>query len=414
MAGKVTAMDVRMAAALAGAVPNVSAFCAEQQISRQTFYKWRRRFAEQGVEGMAQRSRRPAHSPAATPGWVEDEIVRLRKQLADNGDDNGPDVIRWRLLVEHDDSVVPSRATIWRVLYRRGLITPEPAKRPTSSFRRFTYARPNECWQSDWTGWHLADGTPVAIAGTLDDHSRYLAGLGCELGGDATAAGVWQVITTAIKECGVPAMSLTDNGLVYSGYRRGRTVTFETNLRALGAVTVCSTPYHPQTCGKIERFWQTLKKWLCAHDQPTTVHELNTLLQTFREHYNHHRPHRALSGATPATAFAATPRARPATTPVPAPLTITTATVNTHGVTSTGCYTINVGRRWTAHTVTIIRDGNHTTIFSGNRLVRELTIDPNRRYQPAAQARYDLRGHREPLTHPHPGTAAPHTTPIPR
>ncbi|WP_207782875.1 IS481 family transposase [Phytoactinopolyspora limicola] len=388
-------MDIRMAAALAGAVPNVSVFCAEQGISRQTFYKWRRRFAEQGVDGLAERSRRPLSSPAATPGQVEDEIVKLRKRLTEDGEDNGPEQIRWRLLREQPTGVVPSRTTIWRVLVRRGLVTPAPAKRPKSSLRRFVYARPNECWQSDWTAWSLTDGTPVAIAGTLDDHSRYLAGLGCEPG-DGTGPGVWAVMTAAISECGVPAMSLTDNGWVYSGYRRGQQVAFETNLHALGTQTICSSPYHPQTCGKIERLWQTLKKWLRAQDPPTTLDELDALLTAFRHHYNHHRPHRALAGATPAEAFTATTKARPAPTPLPEPVTTTTSTVTPGGAISVGRYTINVGRRWAGHTVTTIRHGHHTTIFSGNRLVRELTINPNHRYQPSAQPRYDLRGHREP------------------
>ena len=138
-------------------------------------------------------------------------------------------------------------------------MVPAPGKRPHSSLRRFVYPRPNGCWQSDWTELHLSDGTPAAVAGTIDDHSRMLVGLDCAPGdGDSTL--VWSVMEQAISEFGVPAMSLTDNGLCYSGYRRGMQVAFEINLNAFGCATVCSTPRHPQTCGKIERFWQTLKK----------------------------------------------------------------------------------------------------------------------------------------------------------
>jgi transposase InsO family protein len=397
MAGTGTAMDVKMATAVAGGVSNVAAFCRELRISRQTFYKWRRRFGDGGVDGLNERSRRPLASPNATDEWVEDEIVYWRKWLADDGDDNGPEAIRWRLLRDPDidDAVVPSRATIWRVLVRRGLVTPEPKKRPKSSLQRFVYARPNECWQSDWTGWFLGDSSPVAISGTLDDHSRYCAGLRAEPG-DGSAEGVWQTMLAAIAECGIPQRSLTDNGLCYSGYRRGKAVAFEVNLRALGVVTICSSPYHPQTCGKIERFWQTLKKWLRKRPAPRTITQLQALLDEFRAYYNTRRPHRALAGATPAEAFTATAKARPAKRPLPAPVTASTATVHA-GKVNSGTATICVGARWSGHHVSVIRDGTHVAIFSGQLLIRELDIDPSRRYQPAEQARYDLRGQREPL-----------------
>ena len=394
MAGKVTAMDVRMATALAGAVPNVSAFCAEQQISRQTFYKWRRRFAAGGIDGLQERSRRPCRCPAAISAEVEEEIIRWRKKLQDEGADHGPDSIRWRLRRAAGRGLVPSRTTIWRVLVRRGLITPEPAKRPKSSLHRFVYPRPNECWQSDWTGCHLADGTPMAIAGTLDDHSRYLAGLRATPG-DGTAELVWATMLAAIGECGIPARSLTDNGIVYSGLRRGISVPFETNLRALGVHVIASSPHHPQTCGKIERLWQTLKRWLDAQDPATSTEEFNAQLDTFRGYYNHDRPHRALNGATPADAFAATAKARPAAHPLPDPVSVLHSRVNGSGVVSAGPYDVNVGKRWVGHHVDVIRDGQDIAIFSANRLVRQLCADPTRKYQPSARPRYDLRGTRE-------------------
>src|SRR6201999_3202048 len=108
--------------------------------------------------------------------------------------------------------------------------------------------------------------------------------------------------------------------IVYTGRLHAFEADFEANLRALGTHTINSTPYHPQTCGKIERFWQTLKKWLPAQRPPATVVELNDQLQAVRNHYNHQRPHRALRGATPAETFAATDKARPADRPLPEPV----------------------------------------------------------------------------------------------
>jgi transposase InsO family protein len=386
-------MDVRMATALAGAVGDVSAFCRAQRISRQTFYKWRRRFAEGGVDGLAERSRRPISSPAATPADVEELIVLKRKELAGDGADHGPDSIRWALLAD-GAARAPSRATIARVLTRRGLVVPAPKKRPRASLHRFVYARPNECWQSDWTHYTLADGSPVAIAGSMDDHSRVVTGLdACP--GEGTSALVWSVMSQAISAWGVPARSLTDNGLCYSGARRGTQVPFEANLRALGCQPICSSPFHPQTCGKIERFWQTLKRWLDAHGPYTDIEQLRAALADFQRQYNTERPHRALRGATPAVVFAATPPARPVDRPLPAPLLTYYGTVTTIGLIKVGPHIVNVGRQWQAHQVICIKDGDHVAIFSGTRLVRALQVDPTTRYQPA-EPRPTAPGHRQP------------------
>jgi transposase InsO family protein len=381
MAQKVTAMDIRMAAALAGQVENVAEFCRREQISRQTFYKFRRRFRDEGIVGLQERSRRPLTSPGQTSVEVEDLVVRTRKQMLEDGQDHGAQSIVWAL--RREGVQVPSPSTVWQILTRRGAITPQPQKRPKSAIRRFVFARPNECWQSDWTAWTLAGDAPVAIAGSLDDHSRYLVGLRAG-SGDADGDLVWSVILAGVQECGIPSMSLSDNGIVYTGRFHEHEAAFEINLRALGVRTINSAPYHPQTCGKIERFWQTLKKWLRARDRAATLVELNDQLEQFRIFYNHQRPHRALRGATPAQAFDATIKARPADRPLPAPLFVSHHTVGqTSGNLCAAPYKINVGLRWAGHDCDVIRDGDHIAIFSGNRIVRTFTANPNRYYQPA-------------------------------
>jgi transposase InsO family protein len=378
MAQKVTAMDIRVATACAGQIANVSQFCRDQQISRQTFYKFRRRFAQGGLAGLQDLSRRPKSSPGQTPAAVEEAVLRKREQLLKQGLDHGPQSIVWAL--ERDKVAVPSRSTAWRILTRHGLIVPQPQKRPKSATKRFCFSRPNACWQSDWTGWMLADGSAAAIAGTLDDHSRYVPALMAGPG-DATAELVWSVMLAGIKECGIPSMSLSDNGFVYTGKWRGHETAFEANLRSLGTTTINSSPYHPQTCGKIERFWQTLKKWLRARPEPTSLAELNALLEKFRAFYNHQRRHRALRGATPAAAFAATAKARPAARPLPNPVFVTHKTVSAVGELYVAPYRIRVGKRWSHHECDTIRDGDHIAIFSGTTLVRELAADPTRRCQ---------------------------------
>jgi transposase InsO family protein len=399
MAWKVTAMDVRMAAGLAQGVEDVAAFCRAQGISRHTYYKWKRRFERDGLDGLRDRSRRPAVVVNATPAQVEDAVVRARKELADAGEFDGPLTIAGLLAVQ-GVSPLPSRATIARILVRRGLVRPQPRKRPRSSYRRFQASRPNELWQSDWTGWHLIDRDglwrPVAIAGTLDDHSRLLVGIGAG-SGDGTSELVWAVMAAAIGAHGVPMSSLTDNGLCYSTKHHGRDLrpaAFETNLAALGCQSIASSPYHPQTCGKIERFWQTLKKWLRAretsHGTYRTLAALNRDLTVFAEYYNTRRPHRALAGRTPAAVFAATVKARPADRPLPSQARIYRCQVSTGGSIAVSGppgairsqLRVHLGGRYAQLPVTVLQDGIRVAVFSGNQLIRALDLDPTKTYQP--------------------------------
>jgi transposase InsO family protein len=332
--------------------------------------------------------------PGATPAEVEDAIVRARKELADAGEFNGPFSIAVRLQAA-GISPVPSRATIARILSRRGQVRPQPRKRPRSSYRRFQASRPNEMWQSDWTQWQLGDGRPVAIAGTLDDHARLLVGIGAG-SGDGNGELVWSVMAEAIGAYGVPMSSLTDNGLCYTTARRPghKPAAFQANLAALGCHSIASTPYHPQTCGKIERFWQTLKKWLRARETSRgpyrALAELNRDLAVFAEHYNTARPHGAHHGRTPAAVYAASVKARPAQRPLPA----TTQLYRTH-VSTGGTVTVSsppdavraqtyvyIGSRYKQLPVTVLQDGTRVTIFTGTTLIRALDLDPTKTYQP--------------------------------
>jgi transposase InsO family protein len=381
-------MDVRLATAVLGAVRagEVSAFCRDQNMSRQTFYKWRRRGEAEGRAGLEERSRRPKRSPARTSVEIEERIVRIRKELDDEGLDHGPWSIRQQLAGQVEVGVVPSESTIWRMLVRRGLVVPEPRKRPQASLRRFVFPRPNDCWQIDATHWHLADGTIVEIIDILDDHSRVC--VAAVAVASCTSARAWNTFEQASSQWGLPARMLSDNGTSFNASRRGATVTFEANLHALGITTIASTPAHPQTCGKIERFHQTLKKWLAKQPAARTLRELQAQLDTFVDHYNHHRPHRSLNAATPASIWAASPRAVPADYPITTKATIArNVIVAPNGHIRIDNYQVNIGVEYAGLTVTAIINGIDCIIFWDNQLVRALHIDPTRFNQPSGRHR---------------------------
>src|SRR5271154_2881440 len=287
---------------------SVTAAARAYGMSRQHIYRLVSRYRQGGLEAVDPRSRRPASNPHAVAEEVIAAVVGLREKLTAEGLDAGPMTLQWHL--PQRGLPVPSTSTIRRILHHHGLITPQPRKRPKSSYHRFAAEQPNECWQSDFTHWTLADGSGVEILNWLDDHSRYL--LYCTAyrrvsGGDIVAS-----FTDTAATYGLPASTLTDNGSVYtSRFTHGHN-DFERLLASLGITQKNGHPGHPQTQGKIERFHQTLKRWLACRPRPATMTAMQTLLNDFTVVYNTQRPHRALpAGTTPAQAYSARPKAAP-------------------------------------------------------------------------------------------------------
>lgn len=232
------------------------------------------RYHAEGEAAFEPRSRRPGRSPNRTPSEVVDLIVELRVELTSQGLDAGADTIAWHLQQHHQIRVSP--ATVWRYLKAHGLVESQPKKRPKSSYVRFEAAMPNETWQADFTHWRLADGSDIEILTFLDDHSRYALSVTAHQ--RITGPAVLAEFRAAISRYGQPASTLTDNGMVsttrLAGGRGGRN-SFETELGRLGIIQKNSRPNHPTTVGKVERFQQTLKRWLrnqppSRHHQPPT------------------------------------------------------------------------------------------------------------------------------------------------
>jgi len=362
---------------------SVSEAAAAYGVSRQHVHRWLTRYRDYGFDGLAPRSRRPHSNPRRTASGVAERIVALRRELAGQGLDHGPQTIGWHL--EHEQLPAPSTSTIRRILVAAGLITAEPRKRPKSSYRRFEADQPNQCWQSDFTHWQLADGTGVEIINWLDDHSRYL--LASRAYRRVTGPVVISTFLTAADAYGLPQSTLTDNGSVYTSRFTGGRNGFEYLIANLGIAQNNGHPNHPQTQGKVERFHQTLKRWLAAQPAAATIVELQTQLDRFQRIYNQLRPHRALKRLTPAVAYAATPKARPASTiGDPGHYRLRHDQTDNHGKISFRragrMHHLGVGASNAHRRVLAIAD--QTTVTVIDQLTGEVlsthTIDPNRSY----------------------------------
>jgi hypothetical protein len=235
------------------------------------------------------------------------------------------------------------------------------------------------------THWSLANDVHVEIVNFIDDHSRLcVASVALAV---THATDVADIFTTAAQRYGTPAAVLTDNGCIYTAKHRGGKVIMETLLETLGVVYKHSSPYHPQTCGKVERFHQTLKKFLVKQPAATSLDELQAQLDRFVDHYNDHRPHRALGRHTPREIFDTKVKAHPAASIPATHYRVRHDKVDKHGSLTIryqsrlhhiGMGAHNRGRK----VVMLIADRDIRILSPDGELLRHLDLDPTRDYQP--------------------------------
>jgi putative transposase len=392
MADKVVPVDVRNAIvtwsedAPRGAV---SRFCREAGISRSQFYEIRRRARVEGsVAAMLPRPRSSSvrHRQAVTVE-VEELAVRIRKELDDEGWDAGPVTVRHKLL---DMGVAaPAASTLARIFTRRGMVTPQPQKRPKTRWRRFEAAAVHECWQLDGFEWQLADGTPFTILQLIDDKSRFPIATHAAAGERAEDA--IAVVRAGIERFQVPCRLLTDNGVAFNRDRLGKKTQLVAWLETLGCRPVTGSPGHPQSQGKDERAHWTLQKWLQAHDAPSDLTQAQQLVDQFDAGFVDRR-HQSLRMRTPAQALAAGPVAIPPLPPTPAQQpqrsTARQAQVSDTGSIRTGNIRINLSYSRRGQTVTIISAGAVVNVFDQHgEHIRTVHLEPGRRYYGNGQPR---------------------------
>jgi transposase InsO family protein len=215
--------------------------------------------------------------------------------------------VRWQMATPGREA--PSVSTIYRVLRARGFISPEPHKRPKSSWIRFEADFPNECWQADVTHVAVADGAVFEVLNIVDDHSRVC--VASRVFVTTRSPDVVRTLHKAAAQWGYPRRLLTDNGRIFTTPMGSGVGAMETELLSLGIGFRHSRPHHPQTCGKVERFHETMKKYLAKQEPATTKKLLQGQLDRFVEHYNTRRGHRSLSDRTPLEVFNAREKAGP-------------------------------------------------------------------------------------------------------
>ena len=347
------------------------------------------RFNSGGYEALVPQTTAPHRRPTQTPVELENEIVTMRKHLDEEGLDAGPLTIQYHLRQRHGKA--PGRSTIHRVLVRRGFVTPQPQKRPRTSWTRFEASLPNETWQADMTHWVIDDGTEegmkVEILDFVDDYSRMV--VAAVVVPVATAADVVAAFYQATSTWGFPASMLTDNGGIFTAQFRNGRCGFETELTTLGIGIKHGKPYHPQTQGKIERFHKTLKRWLRKRDLATSIAELQGQIDSFVRYYNEERPHSARGMVPPRTAYEALEKDAP--DPDKYPMTPHTR-VRHDKIDKTGVFTLRHGTKLhhvgigRAHTgrriIVLVCDLDIRVLSEEGELLRHLTLDPTKDYQP--------------------------------
>ena len=356
-------------------------------VSESTVSRYVARYRTEGNLAFEPKTRRPETSPTRLADDVTNQILAYRVDLTKQGLDAGPITIQWHLQRHHRLEV--SISTIRRKLLAAGLIEPAPKKRPKTAYLRFEAELPNETWQSDFTHIYLADGSDTETITWIDDHSR--KALHVSVHRRVTGNIVVDTFDQTAENNGFPASVLTDNGLVYTarfaGFRGGRNA-LETRLADLGIKQKHTRPSHPTTTGKVERFQQTMKKWVTARPSARTIDELQLLVDEFVEIYNNDRPHTSLGKVTPTVAYKRLPKDEPHDEGAGNHYRIRHDIVDPTG-------TVSLRRAGKMHHIMVSRKHKRTPVIlviddldirvvnkTTGELLRRLTLDTNIGYQP--------------------------------
>jgi transposase InsO family protein len=279
--------------------------CRRYDISPKTGYKWLERYEREGPPGLANRSRRPRHSPRRTTAKVERRILALHRQYPYWG----PRKLRALLA----DSDAPQPSTIAAVLRRHGChLAGPPSCAPAT--QRFEQPAANLLWQMDFKGpFALSPHGRCHPFTLLDDHSRFMLRLqACTNERSATAQ---TQLMEAFRRYGLPDRITADNGPAWAVTHGTGLTALEAWLMRLGVLLSHSRPHHPQTQGKLERLHRTLEREVVQARRYTSLRACQQTMDRWRDLYNCQRPHEALGFQPPISRYRPSARAYPSRLP---------------------------------------------------------------------------------------------------
>lgn len=383
-------MEVRLAVGAHAVLEDVSSrsvkdVCEELGISRDTYYRYRSRFREGGLEGLIPRSRRPLRSPGATHPETMALIIAKHDELVADGWDGGAQSVHDWLSLE--EVPVPSARTCHKILAAHGRTEPTPAKRPKCSYKRFEAMTPNGVWQLDGHHVCLHSGTAVVLR-LQDDHSRML--MASRAANSETGVDAWKCLLTAMDRHGKPAIIQCDNGTAFTARltRGGGFADFEAKAHRIGIGMINSSPGHPQTNGKKEREWQTLDRWLAARAAAKNLSELQRLLEAYDLIFNTRRPHQGIGSIPPAHRYAATDKAVPNPAVLKQRQFLHTITLGPAGSFDLPGVRIHFGARWGGAEISYLIDLDHAVLFHGDQILARVHLDTSRLTAPPGKRAY--------------------------
>lgn len=273
----------------------VGTLVSELGVCYDTLRDWVTRYEAQGEAGLQPLVGGTPRGKPKLPAAVHEAIAAVRREHPGFGVRR---IAQWL----HRTLLLPGSAETVRRSLRRAQpgppkARPKPKKNPPKP-RFFERASPNQMWQTDIFTFQL-NGHNAYLIGFIDDHSRYLVGLGVYRG--QTAENVLEVYRRAVGEHGAPKEMLTDNGRQYVAWH-GKT-RFQVALARDRVQHIRSAPHHPMTLGKIERFWKTIWEEFLERARFETFESAVERIGWWVQYYNHKRPHQGIGGSCPADRY---------------------------------------------------------------------------------------------------------------
>jgi transposase InsO family protein len=350
---------------------SISQVAGKVGVSRQTLHAWLARYEAEGLDGLADRSHRPASCPHQMPAAVEAALLELRRSRPYWG----PRRLVFEL-AKRKVSPVPSESAAYRALVRAAMIDSSLRDRRSRKWKRWERGAPMELWQMDVVGgFPLTDGTSAKALTGIDDHSRMC--VCARLMARERTRAVCDGLRGALAAYGVPDQILTDNGKVFTGRfsHPPVEVLFDAICREHGIEHLLTQPRSPTTTGKIERFHRSMRaEFLSSRTAFASLKAAQQALDEWVDYYNTARPHQALDMAMPTERFIPGATVSPT---VSAPLgqdrtgdDWVSRRVTSNGVVSVAWQQVCVGAHHAGARCDVHVDGDLLRFFIGDDLVK--------------------------------------------